>query len=99
MNSEDVIEQLENVGFNGVLIIFLFGVYKLLVSRNFISKCGWISIDFRSKELRERELDYKHIVRMAEIELEKLKYSNGIIDQDLDLDSDDYHSDQDKSSS
>lgn len=71
-----IIQQLENVGFNGVLIIALFGVYKLLVSRNFISKCGWISIDFRSKELRQQELEYKHIARMAQLEIEKLQILN-----------------------
>ena len=80
MDSSKILEQLENVGLNGVLIIFLFGVYKLLVSRNFISKCGFLTVDFRSKELRQQELEYKHIVKMAELEVEKLKYSNGIID-------------------
>lgn len=73
MDESDFIKNLEGVGMNGVLLIFLFGVYKLLVSRNFISKCGWMTIDFRSKELRAQELEYKHIQNMAEIEVKKLQ--------------------------
>ena len=73
MDENDFIKNLEGVGMNGVLLIFLFGVYKLLVSRNFISKCGWMTIDFRSKELRAQELEYKHIQNMAEIEVKKLQ--------------------------
>lgn len=73
MDESDFIKNLEGVGMNGVLLIFLFGVYKLLVSRNFISKCGLMTIDFRSKELRTQEAEYKHIQNMAEIEVKKLQ--------------------------
>lgn len=73
MDESDFIKNLEGVGMNGVLLIFLFGVYKLLVSRNFISRCGFITVDFRSKELRAQELEYKHIQHMAEIEVKKLQ--------------------------
>tara|TARA_R100000231_G_scaffold136781_1_gene112400 strand:- start:60 stop:398 length:339 start_codon:yes stop_codon:yes gene_type:complete len=81
MDESDFIKNLEGVGMNGVLLIFLFGIYKLLVSRNFISRCGWITVDFRSKELRAQELEYKHIQRMAELEVEKLKHHNELTDK------------------
>ena len=73
MEETDFIKNLENIGMNGVLLIFLFGVYKLLVNRNFISRCGFITVDFRSKELRAQELEYHHLQKMAELEVAKLQ--------------------------
>ena len=78
MNETDFLKQLENVGMNGLLIIMLFGLYKFLVSRNFISKCGFITVDFRSKQIREKELEYLHLQKMAALENERLKYSPNI---------------------
>jgi hypothetical protein len=73
MEEIDLIKNFQNVGMNGVLLIFLFGLYKFLVSRNFISRCGWITVDFRSKELRAQELEYHHLQKMAELEVAKLQ--------------------------
>ena len=96
MDETEFVKNLEGVGMNGLLIVFLFGIYKFLSSRNFISKCGWVTLDFRSKELREREVELKHIERMAEIELQKmkihtdldsrLKYGDNIIDDNYNED-------------
>ena len=62
----------------------MFGLYKFLVSRNFISKCGFITVDFRSKQIREKELEYSHLQKMAELENERLKYSPNVYDGDVD---------------
>ena len=97
---DKLLQNLENVGLNGVLLIFLFGVYKLLVSRNFISRCGFITVDFRSKELRAQELEYKHIERLSELELEKMKcHTNSTIDNYLVTDKEEHDNHLDKNQS
>lgn len=78
MDNVEFVKSLENVGMNGLLIVLMFGLYKFLVSRNFISKCGFITVDFRSKQIREKELEYTHLQKMAELENERLKYSPNV---------------------
>lgn len=73
MENTNVLQHLESVGFNGVLIIFLFGIYKLLTSRNFVSKCGWMSLDFRSASTRQKELADKHELEMRKLEIDEMK--------------------------
>lgn len=73
MENTNVLQHLESVGFNGVLIILLFGIYKLLTSRNFVSKCGWMSLDFRSASTRQKELSNKHEIEMRKLEIDEIK--------------------------
>lgn len=70
---DKLLENLENVGMNGLMLVFLFGLYKFLISRNLVSKCGIFNLDLRSAETRQLELEYKHKERLAELEVQKLQ--------------------------
>ena len=83
---KSILNNLESVGFNGVLILFFFGVYKFLTSRNFVSRCGKCTADFRSPSTRQKELSNIHEIELKKLDIEEvlaktelLKYSKKYI--------------------
>lgn len=79
MADSDILKNLEISGWTAVFLIVCYGIYRLILARGLASKCGWFSIDLRSKEVRLRELDDKKELDMKRLELEELRLKAEIL--------------------
>ena len=75
----DLLKNLEISGWTAVFLIVCYGIYRLILARGLASKCGWFSIDLRSKEVRLRELDDQKELDMKRLELEELRLKAQIL--------------------
>ena len=76
--SAAILEQLEISGLLASMLIFAYGLYKLIVLKGLNSRCGWVSVDLRSASTRQKELELNHELELAKLEVEKLKYTTAI---------------------
>jgi len=80
MTETGVLQQLEISGFLAAMLIVGYGIYRLVLVRGFKSKCGWLDIDLRSSETRQKELQLNHELELARLEVEKLKYGAVVLE-------------------
>ena len=83
MTSSDILKNLEIGGWSAIFLICAYGFYKLILAKGFASKCGWFSIDLRSKEARILEINNKQEIELKRLEIDEihakaelLKYQN-----------------------
>lgn len=73
--SAAILEQLEISGMLASMLIFAYGLYKLIILKGLNSRCGWVSVDLRSASTRQKEMELNHEVQMKQLEIEALKYT------------------------
>ena len=74
-----LLKNLEISGWTAVFLIVCYGIYKLILARGLASKCGWFSLDLRSKEVRLKELEDTKELQLKIYELEGLRLKAQIL--------------------
>ena len=72
MTSSDILKNLEIGGWSAIFLICAYGFYKLILAKGFASKCGWFSIDLRSKEARILEINNKQELELKRLEIDEI---------------------------
>jgi hypothetical protein len=72
MATSELLNNLEIGGWSAIFLICSYGFYKIILARGFASKCGFFSVDLRSKEARLLEIQNKQEIDMRKLDIEEM---------------------------